>query len=105
MALLIPTLFVCTCACVLGVEGEDTLVVPSDQQQRRDVSGQGFQPAHVEGARHRAFPGQGQTPADGQVSGRVIARITQFVDFLLIITNPTIDLLRHTYVSSVSVPA
>lgn len=93
------TLFICM--CVLGVEGEDTLVVSSDQQQRRDVSGQGFQPAHVEGARHRAFPGQGQTPVDGQVNRRVITRITQFDDFLLIITIPTINPLRHKRSNSV----
>lgn len=40
-------------------------MVSSDQQQRRDVSGQGFQPAHVESTRHCAFPGQGQAPVDG----------------------------------------
>lgn len=97
--LLIPTLFICT--CVLGVEGQDTLVVSSDQQQRRDVSGQGFQPAHVEGARHRAFPGQGQTPVDGQVSRCFVTRLTQFDDFLFIITIPTINPLRHKRSNSI----
>jgi len=46
------TLYICfcMCACVLGVKGEEALVVSSDQQQRWDVFGQSFQPAHVESA-------------------------------------------------------
>lgn len=42
----------------LRVEGEDALVVSSDQQQRRQIFGQRLQPAHVEGAGHRPLPGQ-----------------------------------------------
>lgn len=49
---------------MLRVEGEDTLVVSSDQQQRWEVFGQSFQPAHVEGARHRTLPGQRHAPID-----------------------------------------
>lgn len=48
---------------MLGVEGEDALVVSSDQQQRGESSGQRFQPAHVEGAGHRALPRQRHAPA------------------------------------------
>lgn len=93
------TPFICT--CVLRVEGENTLVVSSDQQQRRDVSGQGFQPAHVEGARHRAFPGQGQTPVYGQVSRVLLQESHSSMTFLLIITIPTINPLRHKCSNSV----
>lgn len=52
--------------CVLRVEGEDALVVSSNQQQGREVFGQGVQPAHVEGARHCSLPGQRHAPADGE---------------------------------------
>ena len=68
---------VCVCLCVLGVEGEDTLVVSSDQQQRRDVFGQSFQPAHVEGARHCALPGQRHAPADRRTEDICFVRIVR----------------------------
>ncbi|TRY64815.1 hypothetical protein DNTS_004415, partial [Danionella cerebrum] len=40
------------------VEGEDTLVVSSDQKHRREVLGQRVQPGHIESAGHRPLPGQ-----------------------------------------------
>lgn len=56
------TLCVCVCLCVLGVKGEDALVVSSHQQQWWQAFGQSFQPAHVEGARHRALSCQRHAP-------------------------------------------
>lgn len=82
--------------CVLGVEGKDTLVVSSDQQQRWEVFGQSFQPAHVEGARHRSLSGQRQTPTDThreiyvhiEDRMKIITENIQFANILFIITHP-----------------
>lgn len=56
----------CVCVCVLGVKGEDALVVSSHQQQWWEVFGQSFQPAHVEGARHCALSCQRHAPSHTQ---------------------------------------
>ena len=78
---------VCVCMCghcapaALGVEGEDALVVPPDQQQRRDVPGQRLQPAHVEGAGHGALPGQGHAPVDMSVT--VCTALSQYIFFYI----------------------
>lgn len=48
----------------LRVEGENTLVVSSHQQDGGQVLGQNLQPGHVQSAGYRPLPCQGQTPAE-----------------------------------------
>lgn len=60
--------------CVLGVKGQDTLVVSSDQQHGWDVSGQGFQPGHVQSAGHRSLPRQRHGPSTE--GGRTLSSFT-----------------------------
>lgn len=47
----------------LRVEGEDTLVVATHQEDWRQVLRQCFQPGHVQSTRHCPLSGQWQTPA------------------------------------------
>lgn len=46
----------------LRVECEDALVVATNQENRREVLGQGVQPGHVQSTGHCSFSGQGHTP-------------------------------------------
>lgn len=50
----------------LRVEGEDTLVVATHQEDWRQVLRQCFQPGHVQSTRHCPLSGQWQTPAQKQ---------------------------------------
>lgn len=43
------------CMEQLGVEGEDTLMIATDEEDGRQVLRQGFQPGHVESAGHSTF--------------------------------------------------
>lgn len=51
----------CVLHVYLRVKGEDTLVVATHQEDGRQVLRQRLQPGHVQGAGHRALPGQWQT--------------------------------------------
>lgn len=85
------------CVAHLGVEGKDTLMIPTDKEDGWQVFRQGFQPGHVEGTRHSTFAGNWQTPGTRKKRESVVYRVTNRINNYMLYIMATLSICQSPW--------